>query len=293
CTSISFSRSEDQEAFFDSPVPLWDFEAYKVKFEKLVRHMQSGDCYQANLTFPIVCDWQGNPFELFTKLHSIQPVSNAAYVDLSGPAILSRSPEMFFRVERNGSIEARPMKGTAPRGKTKEEDEPIARELQEDLKNISENTMIVDLLRNDISHVSKHGSVTVPELCSLHSFATLHQLVSRVRGELRDGIGLSDIFRALFPCGSITGAPKIRAMEILHELEEGCPRDVYCGAIGWIEPTGAMQFNVPIRTMSLYDNNVARFNVGVAVTLDSNAKSEYDECLLKAKFVTDLIESNG
>ncbi len=277
-----------KRTYFGEPKAGWDFERYKRKFDTLINHLKMGDCYQANLTFPMLSKWSGDPFELFNRLGEIQPVGHAAYVQLAGPVILSRSPELFFRIEADRWIESRPMKGTAPRGKTPAQDAAIAEELKNDPKNRSENVMIVDLLRNDISRMSEAGSVHVPELYELQTFATLHQLISRVRGKLNPETRIIDIFRALFPCGSITGAPKIRAMEILHELEEQDARDVYCGAIGWVEPSGIMQFNVPIRTISLYENGTARFNVGGGIILGSTAESEYEECLVKAKFTEAL-----
>ncbi len=280
-----------EKAFFSEPIPDWEFQAYEKKFDQLTHHMMMGDCYQGNLTFKMNCQWEGSPLELFNRLKEIQPVGHAALVNLGGPVILSRSPELFFKVDGEGWIESRPMKGTAPRGKTTSEDEEIKETLRNDPKNLSENVMIVDLLRNDISRISKAGSVHVPELYELQTYATVHQLISRVRGKLKPKTTLADILCALFPCGSVTGVPKIRAMEILSDLESG-PRDVYCGAIGWIEPSGQMQFNVPIRTITLYENGQARFNVGGGVTLGSTAKSEYEECLVKAKFIKKLIENS-
>ncbi|WP_162654049.1 aminodeoxychorismate synthase component I [Lentilitoribacter sp. Alg239-R112] len=287
-TPATQAPADTNRTRFDRPVPLWDFDTYAEKFDQLTQHMKIGNCYQGNLTFPMTSQWQGNPFELFERLRDIQPVNHAAFVDLGGPIILSRSPEMFFQVDQEGWIESRPMKGTAPRGTTKIEDQAIITTLKNDPKNLSENVMIVDLLRNDISHICDAGSVCVPQLYELKTYATLHQLVSRVRGKVKAGTRFADIVQALFPCGSITGAPKIRTMEILTELEDHQPRDVYCGAIGWIAPSGAMQFNVPIRTISLYDDQTALFNVGGGVTLESTAKSEYEECLTKAKFATEL-----
>jgi para-aminobenzoate synthetase component 1 len=145
--------------------------------------------------------------------------------------------------------------------------------------------MIVDLLRNDISRISEVGTLHVPELFKVETYPTVHQMVSRVRARLNSAMSLADILAALFPCGSITGAPKIRAMEILRELEDG-PRDVYCGAIGWISPSGRMRFSVAIRTVSLFPDGEAVFNVGGGVVFDSTAQGEYEECLLKGRFAT-------
>jgi para-aminobenzoate synthetase component 1 len=152
--------------------------------------------------------------------------------------------------------------------------------------------MIVDLLRNDISLISEVGSLDVPELFRIESYPTVHQMVSRVRAKLLPGLSLRRIFAALFPCGSITGAPKIRAMEILRELETG-PRDVYCGAIGWVAPGGEMRFSVAIRTISLFTGGEAVYNVGGGVVFDSTAEEEYRECLLKARFATGTVPASG
>lgn len=282
------SKLRNAPTHFTKPKPAWDFETYKQKFDTLTNHMRVGDCYQGNLAFPMNANWQGDPFALFEQLAQIQPVNHAAYVNLGGPIILSRSPELFFHIDQNSMIESRPMKGTAPRGKTPAEDKAIEEALLASDKDLSENVMIVDLLRNDLSHVCEAGSVKVPQLYELKTYATVHQLVSRVRGKLNQGTKFSDIMRAIFPCGSITGVPKMRAMEILCQLEDRTPREAYCGAIGWINPTGEMQFNVPIRTISLYEDNTAQFNVGGGVTLESTAELEYEECLTKAKFAMEL-----
>jgi para-aminobenzoate synthetase component 1 len=263
----------------------WSFEDYKKRFDRVHQHLREGDCYQANLTFPVEAKWTGGPLSAFDALVERQAVKYGALVDLGGPVILSRSPELFFEVDGEGWIETHPMKGTAPRGKTPEEDEELKHFLANDPKNQAENRMIVDLLRNDISLISEVGSLDVPELFRIESFATLHQMVSRVRAKLLPGLSIRDIFAALFPCGSITGAPKIRAMEILRELETA-PRNAYCGAIGWIEPAGRMRFNVAIRTITLFPDGEAVYNVGGGIVFDSTVEEEYAECLLKARYAT-------
>jgi para-aminobenzoate synthetase component 1 len=177
------------------------------------------------------------------------------------------------------------MKGTAPRGATEAEDAALKEFLRNDGKNQAENRMIVDLLRNDISLISEVGTLEVPELFRIETYPTVHQMVSRVRAKLPPDLTIRQIFAALFPCGSITGAPKIRAMEILRDLEE-TPRDVYCGAIGWIAPGGRMRFSVAIRTLSLFAGGDAVYNVGGGIVFDSTVEEEYRECLLKARFAT-------
>ncbi len=275
----------DQPAFLRDAVADWSFSDYRPRFERLHRHLAEGDCYQGNLTFPVRARWGGDALTLFDALGARQPVRYAAFCRLGGPTVLSRSPELFFDVDAEGWIETHPMKGTMPRGATPEEDERNRLFLTTDPKNQAENRMIVDLLRNDISLVTEVGSLDVPELFRVETYPTVHQMISRVRAKLRPGLGLRDLFAALFPCGSITGAPKISAMRILRGLESG-PRDVYCGALGWIAPGGRMRFNVAIRTISLLDGDRAIFNVGGGVVFDSTAQAEYEECLLKARFAT-------
>ena len=267
------------------PRPAWSFAEYETRFDRLHRHLRAGDCYQANLTFPIAADWSGDPLAVFDTLALRQPVKYGALVSLVSPVLVSRSPELFFEVDAEGWVETHPMKGTSPRGATPAEDRRFREFLRNDPKNQAENRMIVDLLRNDISLVSEVGTLDVPELFKVETFATVHQMVSRVRAKLLPDLTIRDLFAALFPCGSITGAPKIRAMEILHGLE-GTPRDAYCGAIGWIEPGGRMRFNVAIRTISLYPGGEAVFNVGGGIVFDSSAEAEYEECLLKARYAT-------
>lgn len=263
--------------------PSWSSTDYRSRFERLHAHLRAGDCYQANLTFPIKARWSGKPAGLFDALGARQPVRYGALVELGWPVIVSRSPELFFQVSRDGWVETLPMKGTAPRGATPKEDAAQRTFLRNDPKNQAENRMIVDLLRNDISRISEVGSLEVPELFRVESYPTVHQMVSRVRAKLRPDVDFRDIFAALFPCGSITGAPKIRAMEILHGLE-AAPREAYCGAIGWAAPDGTMRFNVAIRTVSLFAGGEAVYNVGGGVVFDSTAEGEYEEAMLKARF---------
>ncbi|WP_231704054.1 aminodeoxychorismate synthase component I [Cochlodiniinecator piscidefendens] len=264
--------------------PTWDLARYRRAFETLKAYIGAGDTYQINLTFPIETEYTGDAQALYQQLVARQSVSHGAFVDLGvGPTILSRSPELFFRTNAQGQIETLPMKGTVARGLTDAEDEARKDWLHNDTKNRAENLMIVDLLRNDISQVSEIGSVKVPELYSIQSFATVHQMVSKVTAQLLPETSLTDIFRALFPCGSITGAPKHRAMQIIDELEDA-PRGIYCGGIGWMAPDGASSFNVAIRTLSLFDGGRVRLNVGGGVVWDSTAPSEYEEALWKARY---------
>jgi aminodeoxychorismate synthase component I len=265
------------------PEPELSFADYHAAFDRVHDLIRAGDAYQVNLTFPMRAHSRDEPGALFDALARRHPVRHGALVELGWPAVVSLSPELFFRLSPDGVIETRPMKGTMARGKTEAEDAMLRARLACSQKDRAENLMIVDLLRNDISRVAQVGSVRVPELFEIETYATLHQMVSQVRGQVVPGTGLAALFAALFPCGSVTGAPKIRAMEIIAEVEPG-PRDVYCGAIGWLAPDGAAEFNVAIRTMLMDDVGNIRLNVGGGVVYDSSAEAEYDEALLKARF---------
>ncbi len=279
-------EAEQDRARLSAPTPVWDEPTYTKAFEKVADYIGSGDFYQTNLTFPMRANWSGTAEGLFGALSRVQAVNYGAVVNLGqGPVLVSRSPELFYRVDADGVISTRPMKGTVPRGKTEAEDAELKAFLGGDEKNRAENLMIVDLLRNDISRVAKLGSVKVPELFTVESYATVHQMTSLVQAQLREGVGISEMFTALFPCGSITGAPKIRAMEVINDLEDDA-RDIYCGSIGWIGPDGSSAFNVAIRTLSLDEDGTARLNVGGGLVYDSTAPSEYEEALWKARYAT-------
>ncbi|MDO5646477.1 MAG: aminodeoxychorismate synthase component I [Paracoccus sp. (in: a-proteobacteria)] len=264
--------------------PLWDRARYDAALQAVQNYIRAGDTYQINLTFPMEADFAGDPLALYAGLVARQPVGHGAFVDLGGPVVLSRSPELFFAVDKGGVIHTRPMKGTAPRGATPAADRAAAAALQASDKNRAENLMIVDLLRNDISRVCRPGTVRVPQLFHVETYATVHQMTSTVTGQLAAGVGLADILAALFPCGSITGAPKIRAMQIIAELEQA-PRDIYCGAIGWVDPAGPMRFSVAIRSPWVAAPGRLRLNVGGGIVYDSTTTSEWDEALCKAAFL--------
>ena len=274
-------------AHLDAFRPVWDEARYASAFEKVHDFIAAGDIYQANLTFPVELRAAGTSEALYRALSDVQPVRFGALVTQDdGPAILSRSPELFFRTDSAGRIETRPMKGTQPRSPDRAEDERRRGFLSSDEKNRAENLMIVDLLRNDISRVCELGSVKVPQLFHVETYATVHQMTSLVAGQMRRDTRLSDIFKALYPCGSITGAPKLRAMQILADVEEGA-RDVYCGTIGWAAPDGRSEFNVAIRTM-IHEGSRAILNLGGGVVYDSTVASEYEEALWKARFAHQL-----
>jgi para-aminobenzoate synthetase component 1 len=270
--------------FLSDIKPALTLAQYREQFGKLHQHLRQGDCYQANLTMPIHARWHGEALTAFWSLIERQPVKYGALIDLGGPVILSRSPELFFSVS-NGWIETHPMKGTIRRGASADEDAALIESMLRDDKTLAENRMIVDLLRNDISRITEVGTLDVPKLFEIETYPTVHQMVSHISARLLPDLSIADIFAALFPCGSITGAPKMRAMEILSDLETA-PRNAYCGAIGLISPTGDMRFSVAIRTITLFETGAATFNVGGGIVFDSTADAEYDECLLKAKFAT-------
>ena len=263
-------------------------EVYGAAFDRVKSYISAGDCYQVNLTFPLETRLlQGSALDLYTALRARQSVGFGAYVDLGGPVLVSRSPELFLRLDAAGRIETRPMKGTARRGDDPVEDAELAEILRQSPKDRAENLMIVDLLRNDIARIALVGSVKVPELFHVESYATVHQMVSRITGQLAGPASLTGVMRALFPCGSITGAPKIRAMQIIAEVEPFA-RGAYCGAVGWMAPDGAACFNVAIRTLTVTGDHV-RLNVGGGVTHDSTADGEWEEALWKARYVMGLV----
>lgn len=268
--------------------PLIKYNNYEYAFRQAQAYISAGDCYQVNLTFPIQTRLlKGSPAGLASALARLQPVDYSAYLDLGvGPVVISRSPELFFSLSSDGRIEARPMKGTAPRSTDPTKDAELASALAASVKNQAENLMIVDLLRNDISALAQVGSVEVPELFAVETFATLHQMTSRIHAQLAAPAQLATLMPALFPCGSITGAPKIRAMQIIHELEP-TPRGVYCGAIGWMGPDGAACFSVAIRTLSIKDDLIS-LNVGGGIVADSLVESEWEEALWKARYIQPL-----
>lgn len=262
--------------------------AYGAAMDRVMGYIAAGDCYQINLTFPLSARLEaGTALGLYGALRARQAVGYGVFCDLGiGPVVMSRSPELFFRVA-GGVISARPMKGTAPRDADPVRDAALAAELFASEKARAENLMIVDLLRNDIARISEVGSVKVPELYAVEPFATVHQMSSTVTGRLVAGADLAGLMAALFPCGSITGAPKIRAMEIIREVE-GRARGVYCGAMGWMAPDGDAVWNVAIRTLSLFDAGRVVLNVGGGVVQDSTADGEWEEALWKARYAEGL-----
>jgi para-aminobenzoate synthetase/4-amino-4-deoxychorismate lyase len=260
----------------------WNAESYGKRFDRVHRYIADGDIYQANLSFRSRFAFAGDPLTLYLKLRAHSAAAYGAYIDDGERQILSLSPELFFKLSADGELTARPMKGTIARGADPVSDQAARARLAASEKDRAENLMIVDLLRNDLGRIAEIGSVSVPALFEVETYPTLHTMVSTVTAKLKPGADLATILRAVFPCGSVTGAPKIRAMEIIRELEES-PRGIYCGAIGHFAPDGSARFNVAIRTLTIRDG-AGELGIGGAVVRDSSSGSEYDECLLKARY---------
>ncbi|HVU44720.1 MAG TPA: aminodeoxychorismate synthase component I [Terracidiphilus sp.] len=267
-----FSLTEDQHAASIAAIHDW---------------IRAGDVYQLNFTAPWRIYTAANAAQLYAHLRTRQPARYGAFLHCEADLrILSFSPELFFRIDsEHGArrIVTRPMKGTAPRARTTAEDRERAEWLRNDPKNRSENVMIVDLLRNDLGRVARFGTVHVEELFAVERYPTLWQMTSTIAAELRDDVDHEAVFRALFPCGSVTGAPKVRAMQLISQLEDH-PRGVYTGAIGYFSPECTI-FNVAIRTLSL-NGNSGTMGAGSGIVIDSSPAEEYRECLLKASFLT-------
>ena len=259
---------------------------WEERFGELQRQIAAGDIYQANLTMPLAGSYRGEPLALYAALRRASHAGHGGVVWDGSHALVSLSPELFFEAQ-DGKLSARPMKGTRPRHADPAEDAAAAAELGESEKDRAENLMIVDLMRNDLSRIAQAGSVTVDEPFKVESFPTVHQMVSTVHADLAPETGLAQIVKALFPCGSITGAPKIRAMEIIDRLERDA-RGPYCGAIGAFGPDGTASFNVAIRTLRLTPiengHGTAVLGVGAGIVADSEPLAEWREAQVKAGF---------
>ena len=255
---------------------------------RVIEYVYAGDIFQANLSQRLQAPLAGTPFELYRRLRQRNPAPFAAYLDFGQVVVASSSPERFLRVDDGRRVETRPIKGTRPRGVGPEHDAALALALAESDKDMAENVMIVDLLRNDLSRVCQPGTVRVPELFALEHYQTVHHLVSTVVGELAPGHDALDLLRAAFPGGSITGAPKVRAMQIIAELEP-TQRAVYCGSIGYVSITGALDTSIVIRTYLVVGRDVY-FQVGGGIVADSDPAQEYRETLDKARGLIAALE---
>jgi para-aminobenzoate synthetase/4-amino-4-deoxychorismate lyase len=273
------------EHHISAVTPAIGYPAYARKMARALEYIAAGDIYQLNLTFKARFAFSGDPVSLYRHLRARQKAPYSALISTPERQILSLSPELFLTV-KDGVATTRPMKGTARRGAHAGEDARLSQWLARDVKSRAENLMIVDLMRNDLGRIAEMGSVEVSDLFTVETYQTVLQMTSGVTARLKEGIDFSALIRAIFPPGSITGAPKLRAMEIIGELEDE-PRGVYTGAIGVIAPGGDCAFNVAIRTLVIGADGRGEIGIGSGVVQDSVAAAEYDECLLKMKFLTD------
>lgn len=282
-------------AWAGRPRPLVGRAAYETAVAEAKAYIRAGDIYQANVTFGAEVATAGDPIALYAALRRRAGAGHGGLVFTGAQWVLSFSPELFFSL-REGRLTARPMKGTATRGGSAKEDQAAKAALRASPKQQAENLMIVDLLRNDLSRVSKPGTVKVPELFTVETYPTVHQMTSTIVAEMEPGLGPVDVIKAIFPCGSITGAPKIRAMEIIAALEQA-PRGIYTGSIGRLAPDGEAEFNVAIRTLAIKaGESRAVMGLGSGIVADSVPAEEWRECLAKGAFVEtgrsfDLIET--
>jgi len=273
----------------DAWTPTMSRADYDGAIDRIHEHIADGDTYQVNFTLALRAHVDGEPRGLYRDLAYAQRGAYAAYLDTGRHRVLSASPELFFRIDRD-HIVSKPMKGTAPRGRWLEEDEAIRARLAGSVKDRAENAMIVDLLRNDIGRVARSGSVRWSDVFAVERYETVWQLTSTVEADLQPDATLADVFTALFPCGSVTGAPKVSTMRIIADLERDA-RGVYCGTVGYLAPGGATgpraRFNVAIRTV-VHDatTGAATYGVGGGITWDSRAAAEYDETVAKAQVLT-------
>jgi para-aminobenzoate synthetase component 1 len=254
---------------------------------RAIEYIHAGDCFQVNIAQRLLYPWQRPPMQLYRRLRRCNPAPFAGYLDMGDFVLASASPERFLRVEK-GEVQTRPIKGTRPRKPAPVEDTAQANELLASGKDRAENIMIVDLLRNDLGRVCQYGSVRVPAVCRLESYEHVHHLVSEVRGRLRAGLGPIDLLRAAFPGGSVTGAPKIRAMEIIAELEPTA-RGPYCGSLAYIGFDGSMDSSILIRTCTI-GRGWVQFPVGGGIVADSDPEREYEETWHKAQGIIQALE---
>lgn len=267
-------------------------DEYHKKVEQMLHHIKRGDIYEANFCQEFYAEnAEINPLEVYQNLNKISEPPFASFLKMEHQYLLSASPERYLRKE-GSKIISQPIKGTAKRLRSKIDDQKIAKDLSRDIKEKAENVMIVDLVRNDLSKTAKKGSVKVEELCKVYSFKQVHQMISTVVAEIEEETSPIDIIKNTFPMGSMTGAPKVSAMNIIEKLEE-TKRGLYSGAVGYFTPQGDFDFNVVIRSI-LYnqEKKYISFSVGSAITAKSNPEKEYEECLLKAKAMRQVLLSN-
>lgn len=283
----ALSRLPESPPFIRHWQPAETESEYVHNLSRINDYISAGDTYQVNHTYRVNFELDGDVHGLYAALRQRQPVAFSSLMHLPGYDVLSLSPELFIR-KQGLVLSTKPMKGTSPRGVTQEEDTAIIQAMAEDKKQQSENLMIVDLMRNDIGRLAKTGSMKVSKLFEIQTYKTLHQMISSIQGEVDKDISFADVIKGLFPCGSITGAPKIRTMEIIHELEN-TPRGIYTGAIGFITPDNDFTFNVPIRTLTFPEGSQkGSLGIGGGIIYESDALDEWHESQLKAHFLTGL-----
>lgn len=287
CMPKAAPKKQGKTASF---TPNFEKEAYKRAVADMISYIVEGDIYIANMTQQLEVTGKKEPYEVYRYLRTYNPAPFAAYCNYGDFQIVGASPERFLQV-RDGIIETRPIKGTRKRGSTPAEDEALRKELQASSKDRSELLMIVDLERNDLSHVCEPGSVQVTRHFEVEAYATVFHLVTTIVGKMKKGLEIMDLIRAAFPGGSITGAPKIRAMEIIDELEHD-RRGLYTGSMGYISLDGSCDLNIVIRT-AVYQNGVYHLGVGGGITCESELEFEYEETLQKAKAVLEAIYDEG
>ena len=256
-------------------------QSYLELIKKAKGHIERGDVFQLCLTNQIFIEHDANALKTYLQLRETNPAPYGGYLKLGGVELVSSSPEKFLKISSSGKISSKPIKGTRPRSSDKDEDAKISAELAANEKERAENLMIVDLMRNDFGRVCASDSVMVEKLFEVESYATVHQLVSTLTGQLKPGESATSALAACFPAGSMTGAPKIRAVEILKELE-GAPRDIYSGAFGYLGFDGSADFGMTIRTL-VFEGSTASLGVGGGITIDSDPESEFEETMLKSK----------
>lgn len=264
-----------------------DRAQYGSDFSRIQQHLRAGDSYQVCQSLRAHFDVRGSAAALFARLRAAQLTQYSALIDTGEYSIVSLSPELFFR-KRQGQVELKPMKGTSASGKDAAEDAAIADAMRSDPKTRAENVMIVDLLRNDVGRLAKPGSVRVPELFAVERFDSVLQMTSTITAEVEPSLGIAALMQALFPSGSVTGAPKVRTMQIIHELEPSA-RGIFCGSIGYATPENDACFNVAIRSLFVDRQGHGVLGVGSGIVVDSQSDAELDECLLKARFVSDAV----
>ena len=283
--SYNIYKTKNTKKLLLNPTPCVNFCEYSNAIKKIKEEIAKGNTYEVNYTYDFDVPFNGEELELFNFLLSKQKTPYNFYMKNQYDTVLSFSPELFFEMQKN-HILTKPMKGTIHRGKDKKEDKKLIEFLKNDIKNRAENVMIVDLLRNDLGRIAKVGTVNVSKLFEIETHKTLHQMTSQIEADLKENTTFFDIFKAIFPCGSITGAPKISTMKVISDVEKG-ERNIYCGAIGMISPKETI-FSVPIRILQkTNEQNNFKYRVGGAIVWDSNAQDEWEETLTKTKFLND------